>query len=71
MYICLCKSVRLSDAVERAKSVGCSADAIVGAWGLDEVDACGHCVENIEVLAFFVEAGLKDLKTPKTSMPSS
>ena len=71
MYVCLCKSVRLSDAVERAKVVGCSVNDIVRAWGLDEADACGHCVENIEVLAFLIEAGLNDMKAPKTSMPGS
>ena len=68
MYVCLCKSVRLADTVERAKVVGCSADDLVRAWGLDEIDACGNCVENIEVLSFLVEAGLNDLETQKASI---
>ena len=71
MYICLCKSVRLSDAVECAKVRGCTPQAVRDTWGLDDSDACGRCLENIEVVAWLVEAGLKDLQTREASLPNS
>ena len=71
MYICLCKSVRLSDAVERAKDRGCTPEAVTETWGLDEDDACGRCLENIEVVSWMVEHGLKDQQSRETSLPNS
>lgn len=61
----------MSDAVERARTHGCTPEAVTEAWGLDEDDACGRCLENIEVVAWMVEHGLKDQQSRETSLPNS
>lgn len=58
LYVCVCKGVRLSEAVESAKRRGCSPDALTETFGFDDGDACGRCLNNIERIAEMVEVKL-------------
>ena len=61
MYVCVCKGIRLSEAVESAKRRGCSAEALTETWGFDDSDACGRCLNNIERISGLVELKLEGL----------
>ena len=61
VYVCVCKGVRLSEAVESAKRRGCSPDAIMRTWGFDDVDSCGRCAKSIKCISRLVELKLEGL----------
>lgn len=61
MYVCMCKGVRLSEAVESAKRRGFSPDVLTETWGFDDGDACGRCLNNIERISEIVESKLEGL----------
>ena len=61
VYVCVCKGVRLSEAVESAKKHGCSPDALTETWGFDDSDACGRCLNNVERISQLVELKLEGL----------
>ena len=61
MYVCVCKGVRLSEAVETAKTRGCSPAALTETWGFDDSDACGRCLNKVERLSHLVELKLEGL----------
>ena len=51
MYVCLCKGIKLSEAVESAKRRGCSPEALNETWGFDDADACGRCYSHLGRIA--------------------
>ena len=59
MYVCLCKGVRLSEAVESAKRRGCSPEALNETWGFDDGDACGRCYSNLGRIVQMIEIKLQ------------
>ena len=61
MYVCVCKGVRLSEAVESAKSHGSSPNDLTETWGFDDGDACGRCLNNVERISQIVELKLEGL----------
>ena len=61
VYVCVCKGVRLSEAVESAKNRGSSPDVLTETWGFDDGDACGRCLNNIERISHLVELKLEGL----------
>lgn len=61
MYVCVCKGVKLSEAVESAKRRGCTPDALTEAFGLNDGDACGRCLNNIKRISEMVESKLEGL----------
>ena len=61
MYVCVCKGVRLSEAVESAKRRGSSPEALTETWGFDDADACGRCLNNVERISQLVELKLEGL----------
>ena len=61
VYVCVCKGVRLSEAVESAKRRGCSPEALTETWGFDDGDACGRCLNNVERISELVELKLEGL----------
>ena len=61
MYVCVCKGVSLSEAVEAAKRRGCSPEALTETWGFDDSDSCGRCLNNVERMSELVELKLEGL----------
>lgn len=61
MYVCVCKGVRLSEAVESAKRRGCSPEELTETWGFDDGDACGRCLSNVQRISHLVELKLEGL----------
>ena len=61
MYVCVCKGVKLSEAVESAKQRGCSPRDLTETWGFDDGDACGRCLSNVERISVLVELKLEGL----------
>ena len=61
VYVCVCKSIRLSEAVEAAKRRGCSAEALMETWGFDDADSCGRCLNSIDRVSKLVELKLGEL----------
>ncbi len=61
MYVCVCKGVKLSEAVESAKRHGCSPEELTEAFGFDDGDACGRCLNNVERISQLVELKLEGL----------
>ena len=61
VYVCVCKGVKLSEAVESAKRRGCSAEALTETWGFDDGDACGRCLNNVKRISELVELKLEGL----------
>lgn len=59
MYVCLCKGIRLSEAVEWARRRGCSEEALNETWGFDDGDACGRCYSQIGKIVRMVEVKLQ------------
>ena len=59
MYVCVCKGVRLSEAIESAKRRGCSPKELTETWGFDDSDACGRCLNNVERISQMVELKLE------------
>ena len=59
MYVCLCKGIRLSEAVESAKRRGCSPEALNETWGFDDGDACGRCYSHLGRIVQMVEIKLR------------
>ena len=43
MYICVCKGIRVSDAVEAARSGVTSIEALVSSYNFDDETSCGRC----------------------------
>ena len=43
MYICVCKGIGMSEAVEVAKKTTMSPEAVVDSFHLGEGDSCGRC----------------------------
>ncbi len=48
MFLCVCKAVRISDAVAAAKSGFNSPDSMKQVFGLEEDDCCGRCARHID-----------------------
>ncbi len=61
MYVCVCKGIRLSEAVESAKQRGCAPDDLTETWGFDDSDSCGRCLNNIDRISEMVEVKLVGL----------
>lgn len=48
MFLCVCKAVRISDAVAAANSGFNSPDSMKQVFGLEEDDCCGRCARHID-----------------------
>ena len=59
VYVCVCKGVRLSEAIESAKRRGCSPEELTETWGFDDSDSCGRCLNNVERISEMVELKLE------------
>lgn len=58
VYVCVCKAIRLSDAVEAARTNGTDPEGLMEAFGFDDGDACGRCASRITDLSVLVRLEL-------------
>ena len=58
VFVCVCKAIRLSDAVEAARTNGTDPEGLLEAFGFDDSDACGRCARRITELSVMVRLEL-------------
>lgn len=58
MYVCVCKGVRFSEAVEAARSRGAAPAELIEAFGFDDADSCGRCARRIAEISVMVRLEL-------------
>ena len=61
VYVCVCKGVKLSEAVESARRRGCSPEALTEEFGFDDSDACGRCLNSVDRISRLVEIKLEGM----------
>ena len=55
MYLCVCKGIRVSDAVQLTRLGIDTPEALMDAFGFDDGDSCGRCAKYINELARLVK----------------
>ena len=50
MYVCLCKGITESDALQLAGPACTTPEALMAALGLEDDECCGHCSSEIDEL---------------------
>ena len=58
MFLCVCKAVRVSEAVDAARAGFDSPESIKQVFGFDDDDCCGRCAGNIEAIVDLVRVQL-------------
>lgn len=66
MFVCVCKGIRFSEAVETARSRGASPNQLIDAFGFDDSDSCGRCASHITRLSVRIRLEL-DKPRPGTT----
>ena len=59
MFLCVCKAVRVSEAVDAARAGVDTPDSIREHFGFDDDECCGRCAEQIDDLAVMVQVELR------------
>lgn len=49
MFLCMCKEIRVSEAVDAARSGFQSPESIRTHFGFDDDECCGRCAEQIDI----------------------
>ena len=71
MFLCVCKAVRMSEAVDAAKDGYNSPESIRQFFGFDDDDeCCGRCAEDIEQVTALVHVELCKANTATGLYPS-
>ena len=55
MYLCVCKGIKVSDAVQLTRLGINTPEALMDAFGFDDSDSCGRCAKYINELARLVK----------------
>ena len=78
MYLCVCKGIKVSDAVQLTRLGIDTPEALMEAFGFDDSDSCGRCAKYINELARLVKmerynalAGRQEPKPEPASESSS
>lgn len=59
MFLCICKAVRVSEAVDAARAGFDSPESIKQLFGFDDEDCCGRCAEHIDSVTALVRLELR------------
>lgn len=59
MFLCVCKAVRVSEAVEAAQDGIDTPESIRRHFGFDDDECCGRCAEHADSIAALVRIKLK------------
>jgi len=61
MFLCICKAIRISEAVDAARS-GVDTPALMRQhFGFDDDECCGRCARHIESVAQLVQVKLRQV----------
>lgn len=67
MFLCICKGIRISDAVEAARSGNCSIETLVSSYGFDDDTSCGRCARYEQEIVTLIRIELnKPVFTPSS-----
>ena len=58
MYVCVCKAIRLSEAVEAARAEGADPEDLMQTLGFDDDECCGRCARRISEISVMVRMEL-------------
>ena len=70
MFLCVCKAIRVSDAVDAAHSGVDTPDLIRRHFGFDDDECCGRCADEIEDVAILVQVELKKSGRTPAAIPA-
>ena len=70
MFLCMCKAVRVSEAVDAARAGVDSPESMRQYFGFDDDDCCGRCADDIDAVAELVHVELKKNKVMVTRSPA-
>ncbi len=59
MFLCMCKGVRVSDAVALARSGFDSPETMKQVFGLEDDDCCGRCATHIDAFVARVKLEIR------------
>ena len=62
VYVCVCKAIRLSEAVEAARAEGADPEDLIEALGLHDDECCGRCAGRISEISVMVRLELNKSK---------
>lgn len=65
MYVCVCKAIRLSEAVEAARVRGAGPEVLMQTLGFEDDDCCGRCAGRISEISVMVRL---ELEKPKLGL---
>ena len=54
MFLCVCKGIRVSEAVDAAKSGAKSPKSLIERFGFEDAECCGRCARDIDDLVVLV-----------------
>ena len=54
MFLCVCKGVRVSEAVDAARSGAKTAESLIERFGFEDDECCGRCARDIDALVSLV-----------------
>ena len=69
MFLCVCKAVRVSEAVDAARAGFDSADSIRRLFSFDDDECCGRCADHIDSVAALISVKMR--QSDQVSAPSS
>lgn len=71
MFLCVCKGVRVSEAVEAARDGATSPEAIIERFGFEDNECCGRCAREIDAIVVLVSDEIeKSLETARVEAAS-
>ena len=65
MYVCVCKAIRLSEAVEAARVQGAGPEDLIETLGFYDDECCGRCAGRISEISVMVRM---ELDKPKLGL---
>ncbi len=60
MFLCVCKGVRFSEAVEAAREGVKTPESLIERFGFEDDECCGRCARNIDALVVLLSGELED-----------
>ena len=69
MYLCICKGVRVSEAVDAVRSGARSPESLINRFGLRDAECCGRCARDTGRLNNLVNGELATADAVQGSMP--